>query len=491
MEATEANTEAKPKPEATASTEAKPQHDASTAPLPSLPDVQDLSQAARKQMGATSGHGVPSLECPVAPITAVCRMCQKEVDPIQKGVRLCKKSHPQEWQCASCNNKCVTLYNAFGTWPIQAYTELSDIEKTGFWVESGTGKKALLAAVEKKIIYNQVKRLIDDNVGQFLPLQVWVNQGWDAEDILKCPSEIHKVTGKRVYQVAIHTTGTQTAQELARKEMGRLLKNSKGSSEPVSGDDTTAKGPSGRARGDDKGPTDPLRLFPGGSGQSSDAVAKSRSRSRKSDSRKKRHSKQNHRRRRSPTRSSKSRSDRRSKSKRRSNTRRRSKSQSKPRRGRSRSRRGKRSRSRKSLSPRSKKLEAEIKAKVEKEQEKRDALAEKARLRALSSDATKTIQKIGHLTNDLAKLKKDKSYHLIPGTMQLRLQSALETLELYKSEAHKRLHGCNDALDFTLKDVSEAFKSGAGGETGAPIGAPIGPLEGPYGAPRGPPLGPP
>ena len=80
----------------------------------------------------------------------------------------------------------------FGTWPIIAFNKLNDIEKIAFWAESGDGgQKTLLEAVEQKIIFNQVKKLIDHNVGEYLPLNVWVQKGWRAEDVLKCPKEIH------------------------------------------------------------------------------------------------------------------------------------------------------------------------------------------------------------------------------------------------------------------------------------------------------------
>ena len=138
-----------------------------------------------------------------------------------------KKTHPQEWQCEVCNGKVVSLTNLFGSWPIAAYHKLSDLEKTSFWAESGIGKRNLAEAVEEKIVFKQAKQLIDDNVGKFLPMDAWVKQGWPKEFVEKCPCEEHKNGGLKTYQVAVHSTGTKSIQELVRNEMSKLLGEAK------------------------------------------------------------------------------------------------------------------------------------------------------------------------------------------------------------------------------------------------------------------------
>ena len=106
-----------------------------------------------------------------------------------------KKTQPQEWQCEVCNGKVVSLTNLFGSWPIAAYHKLSDLEKTSFWAESGIGKRALADAVEEKIVFKQVKQLVDDNVGKFLPMEVWLSKGWPREFVERRPCEDHKQGG--------------------------------------------------------------------------------------------------------------------------------------------------------------------------------------------------------------------------------------------------------------------------------------------------------
>ena len=105
-------------------------------------------------------------------------------------------------------------------------------------------------------------------------------------------------------------------------------------------------------------------------------------------------------------------------------------------------------------------MEAEIKAKVEKEQAKRDQAAEKARVKALNSDCTKVISKIGSLASDLSKIRGHKSYHMLPSAMQKRYTDALTLLDEYKTEANSRLQGDTATLTFSMKDVQDAFKSG-------------------------------
>ena len=141
------------------------------------------------------GSSFPHMDHPASCTVACCRNCKKPVDPIKKGVRLMKKTHPQEWQCEVCNGKVASLTNLFGSWPIAAYHKLSDIEKTSFWADSEKDKIGLQNAVEEKIVLKQVKQLVDDNVGKFLPLDVWISKGWPKEFVEKCPCEEHKQGG--------------------------------------------------------------------------------------------------------------------------------------------------------------------------------------------------------------------------------------------------------------------------------------------------------
>ena len=90
---------------------------------------------------------------------------------------------------------------------------------------------------------------------------------------------------------------------------------------------------------------------------------------------------------------------------------------------------------------------------------------ETSRVKALNTECNKIIQKIGALVGDLQKSSKHKSYSMIPSAMQQRHQDALSTLESYKNEATKRIQGDTTALDFVMKDVQEAWKTGTRNRT--------------------------
>ena len=366
-----------------------------------------------------------------------------------------KKQPPQEWVCAKCNSKITTLTTLFGTWPITAYHDLSDIEKVAFWQTSADGQRGLIEAVESKIIFNQVKRLVDNNVGKFCPLEVWVRKGWSKEHVLKCPSEVHATTGEVTYQVAIHSTGTKNIQELVRKEMGKMLAQSK--SKLVEKRAVPDPQPSPARGSADVDEVEPKAMldFKERSRSRSESEAKKRSRHRsrsertrsrhgsRSRFRKRRRSRSYHRRRRSL-------SDSRSCSRRRDQDRRRSKSKRKCR----------------SLSPRFRKIHEVVQAKVEKLQVKKKQEEEKKRQRALTTECTKVVGKIGSLATDLGKLKKDRSYHMLPITMQEKHANILETLETYKKAANDRLTNLtSDDLEFTPKDGNDAFKQGTPRQT--------------------------
>ena len=119
------------------------------------PAMNELTPGAQKMLAQKGCHSFPPLEMPGSCTQAACKRCRKLVDPIKKGVRLVKKTHPQEWQCPECNSKLVTLTNLFGSWPIEAYHSLSDLEKTSFWQQSSSGRQALKEAVEQKIVLSR------------------------------------------------------------------------------------------------------------------------------------------------------------------------------------------------------------------------------------------------------------------------------------------------------------------------------------------------
>ena len=426
---------------------------------------------------------VPDLETPTSCTQAVCRHCKTPVDPLKKGVRLMRKT-PAEWQCSRCCSKTVTLSSIFGSWPISAYHELSDIQKEAFWKESGDGKVALTQAVEKRIVMNQIKQIIDENVGKFLPAAVWVAKGWRLEDVLKCPCEIHKQTGVKTYQVAVHSTGTKTIQELVRTEMEKLLDPSKISEakaksgrcgalrkKPFSASSAAAAAPPVEAGGEvaaaeeesDQGTIETCHskspsLKSGRSGRSGRSSARSKSRRRRSDSRKRRRSRsESRKRRRSRSESRKSRRSRSRKS-RRSHSRKSRRSHSrKSRRSRSKSR-SRRSRSRRSSTANP--LEAKLKQKLEQEEQKRQAAAEKKRCLALSSEATKVVGKVSPIIANLEKITIHKSFKLVPTRMQKSIEESLKTLTKYQDDAKSRISGNTLAFTFTIEDVSRDSKAG-------------------------------
>ena len=113
------------------------------------------------------------------------------------------------------------------------------------------------------------------------------------------------------------------------------------------------------------------------------------------------------------------------------------------------------------MSAKSKKMAAEIRAKVEKEQLKKDQAEEKKRQKNLTTESSKVIAKIGSLVKDLSKLKKDKLYAMLPGAMQQRHAEVIVTLQDMQKEANDRLANITtEPLEFSLKEVNDAFKAG-------------------------------
>ena len=118
------------------------------------------------------------------------------------------------FRCGTCASKCVQLSSELGEWPTPEFRALSDEDQKTFMKAMGGATKAtdVLALAKRHFQRFQKQAKYFDDSGEYLPLSVWGNRGFDVAAIEKNSEtrdiKNHPVLG-RVYRVQILTTGSR------------------------------------------------------------------------------------------------------------------------------------------------------------------------------------------------------------------------------------------------------------------------------------------
>ena len=81
--------------------------------------------------------------------------------------------------------KHVQLWRRFGTWPIKGFEALSTDEREKFWREAGQCRtlEDLDGLIVDKLTSVRINMESTNFDGEWLPLSVWVNRGWNGDEI--------------------------------------------------------------------------------------------------------------------------------------------------------------------------------------------------------------------------------------------------------------------------------------------------------------------
>jgi DNA-directed RNA polymerase subunit RPC12/RpoP len=134
----------------------------------------------------------------------VCSRCGYEVDPFRAQIKSKSAGNPS-YVCNTCNSK-ATMLSRSTQWPVPEFQELSNEEKQDFWRKCATtsGAVALKGALVNAITHSQVNRVSAKLGGEYLPLSVYQQKGFDIKEIeAKCTDTMtHPIFGT-VYRVQI------------------------------------------------------------------------------------------------------------------------------------------------------------------------------------------------------------------------------------------------------------------------------------------------
>ena len=155
--------------------------------------------------------------------TVFCNWCHL---PVEKGkVRLTSKSQ-EKYKCHRCSSTFAKCNKEKGVWPTAEFKEFEEQEQTEFYRKAGELSKS--SDVVKLMTFTlnkyQKKEFSWANGGQYLPLKVWVTQGFDGDRIVRTstPEDIQEnAQAGTCYRVRLFstietgTTGWQTSQSLS------------------------------------------------------------------------------------------------------------------------------------------------------------------------------------------------------------------------------------------------------------------------------------
>ena len=177
------------------------------------PDEQPRAEIAKP---TTEVHD-QGLGVNVAP--PVCCKCRNEVDPLR-----CYGKSPGTWKCGVCNTRCVQLTRKFGSWPIAGFEGLSEEAKTEFWndLKSCQGMGDIEKLVESSITTVTTSHQATNFGGDWLPLSVWSQRGWDPEEIKKTANATNSKPHPRwgmVYKIVVEHDSLGTMRENKQTEV--------------------------------------------------------------------------------------------------------------------------------------------------------------------------------------------------------------------------------------------------------------------------------
>ena len=136
-----------------------------------------------------------------------------------------KKSKKQpELRCDGCKSKRVVCTRMFGGWPIAAYNELSEAQKTEFW-NAGVGKDNLFAALSVQVTNARVKESRNIKERRWLPKKSWVLLGYEEDNIETWPKQFDDETKDYTYTKTVQIDLTADITKDTKAELLSLKDN--------------------------------------------------------------------------------------------------------------------------------------------------------------------------------------------------------------------------------------------------------------------------
>ena len=150
---------------------------------------------------------------------ATCRKCGLWVT--RSKVRLSGKQK-QCWICKVCHSRYSALARAYEKWPPARFKLLSDEQQQGFWrdVATKSGTKKMKELVDETIRVGKVDQFGNKSSGQYLPLSVYRQQGYNTKRIKRyCKDVMYDAILGKLYRLQIEESFELNMEEFRREQV--------------------------------------------------------------------------------------------------------------------------------------------------------------------------------------------------------------------------------------------------------------------------------
>lgn len=184
-------------------------------------EVEGSGEVGDLVVSSPRGQGDFVAEEPLSDSRPCCRRCGNLGDP-WTGQRLNTKSSGLYSVCQTCNLKGVQLHRSFGAWPPATFKSMMAKEKEVFWRD--LGQQTSQGQVEQFVVQGLflVKSNMEESTigGEYLPLSVFVNRGYDGELIkAKCTDTFDDEIFGTVYRVKVTGMWAKSIEGMVREEL--------------------------------------------------------------------------------------------------------------------------------------------------------------------------------------------------------------------------------------------------------------------------------
>ena len=131
--------------------------------------------------------------CDVTVATDVirCAQCSEQIDVLAPGSR-CRSKVKQQFACGKCASVDSRLRRLLGTWPLDEMRDCSEQDTFEFYRRAAATAGSSELKVQVKHVLKQaiIKRKVNRNLGEWLPIGVWEARGWATDVIERHESKV-------------------------------------------------------------------------------------------------------------------------------------------------------------------------------------------------------------------------------------------------------------------------------------------------------------
>ncbi|CAK0861830.1 unnamed protein product, partial [Prorocentrum cordatum] len=179
----------------------------------------DTSEAATDEAKYDYGRFTTGYDPPCPGPT--CAKCGRDAESVR--FRLAQKS-ANAWWCGSCNSKSSMVQRCYAHWPPRSFALMRKADQQAFWRSMDDPSIENIAQFEEELVkvlsVSRKERLSETKGGDWKPLSVWAQEGYDAGAVRANNDVRYKSDLKQdCYRIRIEGSRQENIEETARQEL--------------------------------------------------------------------------------------------------------------------------------------------------------------------------------------------------------------------------------------------------------------------------------